>query len=89
MLDRNSLIAKKEEKLSRLREQLARIDESYNRALLAQSWKSSDGTSERSVTNAKVSDIYRQKCELEAKIERLEAEIDGTRCYVMRIGVMR
>ena len=89
MLDRNTLIARKEEKLAKLKEQLQKIDESYNRALQAQSWKSSDGMSERMITNANVAELYREKCDIEKKIERLESELEGTMISVVKIGVMR
>ena len=48
MYDKNVITAKKEKKLAELKEQLAKVDESYARALQAQSWRSSDGMSERS-----------------------------------------
>lgn len=89
MFSKNAIIAKKEEKLAKLKEQLVRVEESYNRALQAQSWRSSDGMSERSVTNANIGEIYKEKCELERKIEQLEGDLDGTNCSVFRIGVMR
>lgn len=89
MFNKNAIIAKKEEKLAKLKEQLVLVEESYNRALQAQSWRSSDGMSERSVTNANIGEIYKEKCELERKIEQLEGDLDGTNYSVFRIGVMR
>lgn len=89
MLDLNAVISRKEKKLAGLKQQLASVDESYNRALQAQSWRSSDGMSERSVNNANIAELYREKCELERKIERLESEIEGSSCSIVKLGVMR
>lgn len=89
MYDKNVITAKKEKKLAELKEQLAKVDESYARALQAQSWRSSDGMSERSLTNANVAEIYKEKCDLEKRIEKLESELDGTSCHIVRIGVLR
>ena len=89
MFDNNVVIARKNDRLVKLKEQLVKVDEAYERALQAQAWRSSDGMSERSVNNANIAELYRQKVELERKIDRLESEIDGTSTSAFRLGVMR
>ena len=89
MFDNNVVIARKNDRLVKLKEQLVKVDEAYKRALQAQAWRSSDGMSERSVNNANIAELYRQKVELERKIDRLESEIDGTSTSAFRLGVMR
>ena len=89
MFDNNVVIARKNDRLAKLKEQLVKVDEAYERALQAQAWRSSDGMSERSVNNANIAELYRQKVELERKIDRLESEIDGTSTSAFRLGVMR
>ena len=39
--------------------------------------------------NANIAELYREKVELERKIDRLESEIDGTSISAFRLGVMR
>ena len=89
MFDNNVVIARKNDRLVKLKEQLVKVDEAYERALQAQAWRSSDGMLERSVNNANIAELYRQKVELERKIDRLESEIDGTSTSAFRLGVMR
>ena len=89
MFDNNVVIARKNDRLVKLKGQLVKVDEAYERALQAQAWRSSDGMSERSVNNANIAELYRQKVELERKIDRLESEIDGTSTSAFRLGVMR
>ena len=89
MFDNNVVIARKNDRLVKLKEQLVKVDEAYERALQAQAWRSSDGMSERSVNNANIAELYRQKVELERKIDRLESELDGTSTSAFRLGVMR
>ena len=61
MFDNNVVIARKNDRLVKLKEQLVKVDEAYERALQAQAWRSSDGMSERSVNNANIAELYRQK----------------------------
>ena len=89
MFDNNVVIARKNDRLVKLKEQVVKVAEAYERALQAQAWRSSDGMSERSVNNANIAELYRQKVELERKIDRLESEIDGTSTSAFRLGVMR
>ena len=89
MFDNNAVTVRKENRLVKLKEQLTKVNEAYERALQAQAWKSSDGMSERSVNNANIAELYREKVELERKIDRLESEIDGTSISAFRLGVMR
>ena len=89
MFDNNVVTVRKENRLAKLKEQLTKVNEAYERALQAQAWKSSDGMSERSVSNANIAELYREKVELERKIDRLESEIDGTSISAFRLGVMR
>ena len=59
MFDNNAVTVRKENRLVKLKEQLTKVNEAYERALQAQAWKSSDGMSERSVNNANIAEPAR------------------------------
>ena len=42
MFDNNAVTVRKENRLVKLKEQLTKVNEAYERALQAQAWKSSD-----------------------------------------------
>ena len=65
-------------RLEKAKAELLKVTEAYERALLAQSWESSDGVSRRSVTNASISELRLQKDRLEARVMRLEGLLDGS-----------
>ena len=54
-------------KLEKAKAELVKVTEAYERALLAQSWKTSDGMSERSVVNASLTELRLQKERLEKR----------------------
>lgn len=77
------------DKLERAKTELEKVTEAYERALLAQSWRSSDGMSERSVTNASITELRLQKDKLEARVEKLEGMLDGSLCRAFRVESIR
>ena len=76
-------------KLEKAKAELVKVTEAYERALLAQSWKTSDGMSERSVVNASLTELRLQKERLEKRVEYLEGMVNGSICMAVRVEGIR